>query len=132
ESRVSQFLSSTFSVFIKPGLAKSNKVACEHRAGRQRIGATAKADQIRTTSALRFQRAARKQDIVQTSKQPIVIEDPMKGGGAHDDIESALQRKLEEIAGDKMQASTEISRQVLARAVQHILREIDADNASAG
>jgi hypothetical protein len=46
------------------------------------------------------------------------------------DIKPALQRQVKKIAGDKMQASSEIYRQVLARRMQHVLREIDPDDVS--
>jgi hypothetical protein len=68
---------------------------------------------------------------VQFSEELIVIEHPMKSRGAHNDVERAPEWQMKEIAANQMQPRTELRREVLARGMQHVLGEIDADNAPA-
>jgi hypothetical protein len=67
---------------------------------------------------------------MQAAKQPMVIEHPMESRGADDYVECAPERQVKQITGDQIQPSSEVLRQVLARGVQHVLREIDSDHVS--
>jgi hypothetical protein len=55
----------------------------------------------------------------------------MEGGGANDNVECAPEGQEKEIAGKEIQAIAKIRRQMLARRLQHILRKVDPDDASA-
>ena len=55
----------------------------------------------------------------------------MKRRGAHNDVERAPKRQVEEITTDQVQARAELFREVLASGIQHVPGKINADDAPA-
>jgi hypothetical protein len=130
KSGAAQSPCSALRIFVEPRLAKAGEVWRELRSRLQSVGAIAQALYVWTASALRFQPTTRNQHIVQVAKQPIVIEHPMESRGADDYVEYWPERQMEQITDNQIQPSSEVLRQVLARGVQHVLREVDCDHVS--
>jgi ABC-2 type transport system permease protein len=86
---------------------------------------------IRTASTLRLQPPAGNKHIVKILEEAIVIEDPMERRRAHDNVESVLKRKMQEVTGNQANAHPGVSAQMFPRRAQHILREIHGDDAAA-
>ena len=130
KSRLPQSLGRTFRVLKQPGLVKPCEVSGKLRCCSQRTSSLPHTRDIGSASALHFQPASGNKHIMQVAEQSIVIEDPVKSGGAHDDIDNSLERQVQKIAGNEIQAIAKMRRQVLARRTQHVLRQINRDDAS--
>src|SRR5579864_4197670 len=69
---------------------------------------------------------------MQVAKQPIVIEYPVKRRGAEDAVEPLLEGHFQQVAADEFDTIAEIWLEIGTSDVNHVLREVECHNVSAG
>lgn len=115
---------------VFPWAAPAVEVLGVGRLPHHRLGPVAQPIEVALATHLRQKPACRSQSPREISEQPGLIEDPMEGCGAEDDVRRPLEIDVEQVGEQVLDVSLEIGIEIAPSRLDHLRRGIHRDDAA--